>query len=177
MSSSPAKTRREKLDVESPQDREARLGQLLSGISTQGDEGRKSPSSPINPIPSRPSAVPESDALARARAFLPLLQASNTELLARAAEDPDAVDIEKADGDRIIAMDLGLGVFDAPQNPSGDLGPIVDSRPPAGLRSEEREDDDDEESSEEEEEEESDDDESSSEESSGSGDEVEKKAS
>ncbi|WWD17184.1 hypothetical protein CI109_101622 [Kwoniella shandongensis] len=146
MSTSPSETKREKLDVETPQDREARLGQLLSGITTQRDDRSKSPASPINPIPSRPFAMPESDALARARAFLPLLQASNVELLARAAEDPDAVDMEKADGDRVIAMDLGLGVFDAPQNPSGDLGPVVDSRPPAELQRGEGDSEDEDES-------------------------------
>ncbi|WVQ80791.1 hypothetical protein IAT38_002896 [Cryptococcus sp. DSM 104549] len=146
MSNSP---RRERLDVESPQDREARLGQLLSSIS-EPKQDQQSPQSPPNPIPSRPFAVPESDVLARVRAFLPEFQASNNALLAQAAANPESVNIEKGEGERYIAMDLGLGVFDAPSNPSGDMGPVVDSRPPEGLEAkdeDENEEDESEESS------------------------------
>ncbi|WVW84067.1 hypothetical protein I302_106095 [Kwoniella bestiolae CBS 10118] len=121
---------REKLEVESPKAREARLGNLLSSISSPSAESLlPSP----NPIPSRPSAVPESDVLARARAFLPMFQASNQELLAAAAKNPDSVNIEKINGSQAIAMDLGLGVFDAPKDSKSDLGPEVNSKPPADL--------------------------------------------
>ncbi|GFZ45437.1 hypothetical protein JCM24511_03163 [Saitozyma sp. JCM 24511] len=118
---------RERLDVESPEDRQDRLGRLLSGVVTS------SPTSPAGPgviLGSGPTPgvrgvletfpVAESSALARARAFLPLMQQSNIELLARRAENPDAVDIEHTEGqDKVIMMDLGLGVFDAPGGVEG----------------------------------------------------------
>ncbi|WVF71302.1 hypothetical protein IAT40_006105 [Kwoniella sp. CBS 6097] len=131
---------RERLDVESPEAREARLGNLLSSISptSPGDGTSGSgPTSPVNPLPSRPSALPESDVLARVRAFLPQFQAANEQLLARAADDPESVNIEKVDGDRAIAMDLGLGVLDAPQNSTSNLGPVVDSQIPEGMAEDE----------------------------------------
>ncbi|WRT66502.1 uncharacterized protein IL334_003461 [Kwoniella shivajii] len=132
---------REKLDIESSQARETRLGKLLSSITSPSAESPNTTqlASPPNPIPMKPSAVPESDVLARARAFLPMIQASNQELLARAAEDPDSVDIEKINGDHAIAMDLGLGVFDAPKGSKSDLGPMVNTQLPVGHS----EDDDD----------------------------------
>ncbi|KAK6909943.1 hypothetical protein L486_00406 [Kwoniella mangroviensis CBS 10435] len=138
MSSAP--TTREKLDVESSQAREARLGSLLSSISSPSSDSPKGTSlpSPSNPIPSRPSAVPESDVLARARAFLPMLQASNQELLAAAAQNPDSVNIEKINGGNAIAMDLGLGVFDAPSDSKSDLGPVINCEPPAELAAQEQ---------------------------------------
>ena len=44
-------------------------------------------------------------ALARAKAFLPLLQSSNAELLAKAKADPNGVNIEHTDGqNQVIAM-------------------------------------------------------------------------
>ncbi|WVQ99564.1 hypothetical protein IAU59_006700 [Kwoniella sp. CBS 9459] len=139
---------RERLDVESPQAREARLGHLLSSISPSSPSENTTvsgPTSPVNPLPSRPSALPESDVLARVRAFLPQFQAANEQLLAKAADDHESVNIEKVNGDRAIAMDLGLGVFDAPQNTNSDLGPVIDSQVPEGLskdqKSESEEDD------------------------------------
>ncbi|OCF33001.1 hypothetical protein I316_05339 [Kwoniella heveanensis BCC8398] len=142
---------REKLDVESPQAREARLGHLLSSISPSSSDkpSGSAPTSPINPLPSWPSALPESDAvLARVRAFLPQFQAANAQLLAKAADDPESVNIEKVNGDRAIAMDLGLGVFDAPRDSTSNLGPVVDSQIPEGL-SEEHKSESEEDSSEE----------------------------
>lgn len=32
-----------------------------------------------------------------------------------------------------IAQDLGLGVFDAPENPKGDMGPVIATQPPESL--------------------------------------------
>lgn len=72
--------KRERLDVESPQDREARLGivsqcvfgptylsripagQLLQSISSNQNQSQEStPIKSLNPLPSRPHVVPESD--------------------------------------------------------------------------------------------------------------------
>ncbi|ODN81988.1 hypothetical protein L202_02317 [Cryptococcus amylolentus CBS 6039] len=138
--------KREKLDIESPEEREARLGQLLSSISTGTKSSDTEPSTPSNPLPSRPHAMPESDVLARVRAFLPQFQAANEDLLKRAKEDPDSVDIEKGQGQH-IAMDLGLGVFDAPENPSSDMGPIIESTVPEGFQQRQDEESEDESSS------------------------------
>ncbi|WOO79448.1 uncharacterized protein LOC62_02G002969 [Vanrija pseudolonga] len=115
---------REKLDVETPESREARLGSLFSSLAQPGtDADGGAPAFPLPP--SRPHAMPESDVLARARAFLPLLASSNAELLARAAADPSSVDIERADGEH-VAMDVGLGVFDVQGTPGAGLGPVVE---------------------------------------------------
>ncbi|WVR06926.1 hypothetical protein IAU60_003962 [Kwoniella sp. DSM 27419] len=135
---------RERLDVESPQAREARLGNLLSTISSPNSGSIADPpgsgtTSPLNALPTRPYAVPQSDVLSRVKAFLPALQASNEELLARAAQDPESVNMEKLNGGRAVAMDLGLGVFDAPQDARADLGPMIDTRAPAGLSDDEAE--------------------------------------
>ncbi|WVQ72385.1 hypothetical protein IAR50_001937 [Cryptococcus sp. DSM 104548] len=144
MSSSP---KREKLDIESPEDRQARLGQLLSNISVGSKSTETEPTIPLNPLPSRPHAMPESDVLSRVRAFLPQFQAANEDLLKRAKEDPDSVDIEKGQGQH-IAMDLGLGVFDAPENPANDMGPIIESTVPEGFQQRQDEESEDSSSSE-----------------------------
>ncbi|OWZ81379.1 hypothetical protein C365_00353 [Cryptococcus neoformans Bt85] len=126
--------KRERLDVESPQDREARLGQLLQSISSNPNQSQEStPIKSLNPLPSRPHVVPESDVLSRVRAFLPQFQASNDALFAQARENPDSVDIEKGQSGQYISMDLGLGVFDAPENPKGDMGPVIATQPPESL--------------------------------------------
>ncbi|CAD6590995.1 MAG: hypothetical protein TREMPRED_005954, partial [Tremellales sp. Tagirdzhanova-0007] len=113
---------REKLDIESPARRQVRLGQLFTSLS-------ESPSLAHSIVPghiSRTFAVPESDALSRVKSFLPLLASSNSTLLARAALDPDGVNIERTEGEeRVIAMDLGLGIFDA-HGIGGDLGPVIE---------------------------------------------------
>lgn len=63
--------------------------------------------------------VANTPVLARARAFLPQLAASNDALLARAREDPSSVSIENPTGSH-VAMDLGVGVFDVKGDaPSG----------------------------------------------------------
>ncbi|KAK1925269.1 hypothetical protein DB88DRAFT_483370 [Papiliotrema laurentii] len=111
------------LDVESPEDRQTRLGALLSSISASSPQTSPSPSA-IPKEPSRPFAMPESSVLARARAFLPMMATSNEELL---KQDPGAVNIENTEGDeRVIAMDVNLGVFDVNGKPRGDLGPEID---------------------------------------------------
>lgn len=70
--------------------------------------------------------------LARVRAFLPDFQASTNEILAQAATDPDAVNLERVrKGEGAVAIDLGLGVYDAPglkgKEAGSGLGPVVDS--------------------------------------------------
>ncbi|KAK4687169.1 NOP protein chaperone 1, partial [Tremellales sp. Uapishka_1] len=116
--------RRETLDVETDADRQERLARLLASIpSKPADE------TPVLTLPRsqpKPFALPPSDALARARAFLPLMKSSNVELLEKARLDPKGVDIENVEDEQhVIAMDLGLGVFDAPANTQG-MGPVID---------------------------------------------------
>lgn len=70
--------------------------------------------------------------LARVRAFLPDFQASTNEILAQAATDPNAVNLERVrKGEGAVVMDLGLGVYDAPglkgKEAGSGLGPVVDS--------------------------------------------------
>ncbi|CAK5262004.1 unnamed protein product [Mycena citricolor] len=51
--------------------------------------------------------------LQRVQAFLPRMEASNTELAQMVAADPRSVDIENVDEDReVIQMKLGLGLFE-----------------------------------------------------------------
>ncbi|BEJ13157.1 hypothetical protein CspHIS471_0303310 [Cutaneotrichosporon sp. HIS471] len=136
-----------RLDVETDEQRRERLGNLFSTLSTPptstGEEQFPLP-------PSRPFAMPESDALARARAFLPLLAASNADLVARkdkgedvaidaalgqAEDGPDGPQDEDArreeeeggeEGKTHVEMDVGVGVFDVNGEVKGDLGPVVE---------------------------------------------------
>ncbi|KAG6810180.1 hypothetical protein H0H92_012971 [Tricholoma furcatifolium] len=63
--------------------------------------------------PSRPHAVPQSDLIARVRAFLPELEASNAILEQQRQANPSSVDIESVEEDaqQYIEMNLGLGLF------------------------------------------------------------------
>ncbi|ORY27898.1 hypothetical protein BCR39DRAFT_216462 [Naematelia encephala] len=123
---------RPKLDFETPEERQARLGNLFASISqpttTHTTTEVLSSGGPSAPKGLETWNVGESDVLARARAFLPILQSSNAELLEQARKDPQSVDVENVDGqERVIAMDLGLGVFDVKHGEShADLGPEVD---------------------------------------------------
>ena len=70
--------------------------------------------------------------LARVRAFLPDFQASTTAIMQQASLDPSSVNVENVKkGERAVAMDLGLGVYDAPGAGEGmegkGFGPVVDS--------------------------------------------------
>ena len=64
-------------------------------------------------------------ALARAKAFLPLLQSSNADLLEKAKADPNGVNIEHTDGqDQVIAMvsnGVGCWTLHAPHCDAEDL--------------------------------------------------------
>ncbi|GLB45178.1 putative protein with domain of unknown function (DUF4598) [Lyophyllum shimeji] len=114
----------ERLDVE---DEEARFQRIQSTL-----EKLNAPSSspaalspPFNPPTQRPEPhpVPESELLARIRAFLPALEASNVELAQRAQNDPSSVDIEHVDdgAEQYIEMNLGLGLFEQRgSRPEGD---------------------------------------------------------
>ncbi|KAI9631802.1 uncharacterized protein MKK02DRAFT_41430 [Dioszegia hungarica] len=89
------------------------------------------------------SLNPGKQLLARVRHFLPLLASSNEDLLQRAKENPSAVDIENTAGqDKVIEMDLGLGVFDVQGAAKGDMGPELDI--PEDQEGAEDEDEDDE---------------------------------
>jgi hypothetical protein len=89
--------------------------------------------------------------LARVRAFLPDFQASTTAIMQQASLDPSSVNVENVKkGERAVAMDVGLGVYDAPGAAEGmegkGFGPVVDSDATAleGEEDEEEEDEDDE---------------------------------
>ena len=88
--------------------------------------------------------------LARVRAFLPDFQASTTAIMQQASLDPSSVNVENVKkGERAVAMDLGLGVYDAPGAGEGmegkGFGPVVDSDATAleGKEDDEDEDEDD----------------------------------
>ncbi|ETW86403.1 hypothetical protein HETIRDRAFT_17676, partial [Heterobasidion irregulare TC 32-1] len=57
---------------------------------------------------------PPTDLLSRVQAFLPALEASNSQLLQQAKNDPRSVDIEHIDDSvqQHIEMNLGLGLFE-----------------------------------------------------------------
>ncbi|KAG6881715.1 hypothetical protein C0995_000977 [Termitomyces sp. Mi166 len=63
---------------------------------------------------SRPHAIPPSDLLRRAQAFLPEFAASNAAIEQQRQVDPSSVDIEciEEDAERYIEMNLGLGLFE-----------------------------------------------------------------
>ncbi|RXK37749.1 hypothetical protein M231_04998 [Tremella mesenterica] len=118
----PPRPKRQKLDVEDVEAREERLGGLFASLSKTDSTSTKREVE-IGPLP--PSV-----ALARAKAFLPLLQKSNASLLKAQRSDPTYGNLEDVQGEtRVIEMDLGLGVFDINgQVEEGrvDLGPVVD---------------------------------------------------
>ncbi|GMK58142.1 hypothetical protein CspeluHIS016_0501740 [Cutaneotrichosporon spelunceum] len=104
-----------RLDVETDDQRRERLGNLFSTLSSPGS----SPDVQDVPFPSKPFAMPESDALARARAFLPLLAASNADLVARQAAGED------------VAIDAALGG-------------VGDTKGPGAARAKDKDEDEDE---------------------------------
>ncbi|KAH9896506.1 hypothetical protein C8Q73DRAFT_780236 [Cubamyces lactineus] len=107
----------EVLEVEDEDQRQERMHSLLAKLNSSSNaSGATLPSSrpfdlggrSIHPI------APPMELLSRVQAFLPELAASNAELLRRARENPESVDIENIDEDQdqYIEMNLGLGVFD-----------------------------------------------------------------
>ncbi|KAJ7485308.1 hypothetical protein FB451DRAFT_1168593 [Mycena latifolia] len=118
MSSSKAKGKepqRETIDVEDDDARLQRIQRALEKLNTV------SHSAGLESLLNAPDASQSSpgtgeslnDLLARVQAFLPELQASNALLAEMAAHDPRSVDIENVEGDeKVIQMNLGLGVFE-----------------------------------------------------------------
>ncbi|TBU28195.1 hypothetical protein BD311DRAFT_758991 [Dichomitus squalens] len=117
MNSTKGKQRaREVLEVEDEEQRHERMHELLSRVD--GDAGASPPQVPRSFDFGDRSTFPDApplELLSRVQAFLPELAASNAELLRRAKEDPDSVDIEKFSEDQAqyIEMNLGLGVFES----------------------------------------------------------------
>ncbi|CAK5274627.1 unnamed protein product [Mycena citricolor] len=113
----------EKLDVEDEEERLARLQNTLEKLNTNalptvepGSSQRPNLEAIWNHSASATAEVDESSLqqlLQRVQAFLPRMEASNTELAQMVAADPRSVDIENVDGDReVIQMKLGLGLFE-----------------------------------------------------------------
>ncbi|OSC98851.1 hypothetical protein PYCCODRAFT_1454133 [Trametes coccinea BRFM310] len=110
----------EVLEVEDEEQRQERMHSLFARLNAGSHPN--SGLAPLNGLPQRPfafgdrstlSAGPPSDLLQRVQAFLPELAASNADLIRRARENPESVDIENVgDEERYIEMNLGLGVFD-----------------------------------------------------------------
>ncbi|EIM92615.1 uncharacterized protein STEHIDRAFT_44322, partial [Stereum hirsutum FP-91666 SS1] len=106
----------ERLDVEAPEEREARIQTILSSLNSSQNTGEAT-NAPISlDFGNRATfpVEPPSELLARIEAFLPALEASNSQLLQQAENDPRSVDIEHLNREegRYIQMDLGLGVFE-----------------------------------------------------------------
>ncbi|KAI0655026.1 hypothetical protein C8Q70DRAFT_924703 [Cubamyces menziesii] len=116
----------EVLEVEDEDQRQERMRDLLAKLNSSSNASSAAipPSRPfdfgdrsIHPV------APPMELLSRVQAFLPELAASNAELLRRARENPESVDIENIDEDQeqYIEMNLGLGVFEH----RGDLPPGI----------------------------------------------------
>ncbi|TEB28188.1 hypothetical protein FA13DRAFT_1794180 [Coprinellus micaceus] len=130
--STKAETGTERLDVEDDEARQKRLQSLLEHLSTP----TSNPAATVPALPAPPTGlpkfdfgdrrteavVPNTELLSRVQAFLPQLEASNRELLARAKADPKSVDIENLENKdrdgRVIKLNLGLGVFEEKQGRS-----------------------------------------------------------
>ncbi|KAM5543866.1 hypothetical protein V8D89_002483 [Ganoderma adspersum] len=105
----------EVLEVEDEEQRHERMHDLLSRINASAPSVSSEPPRPFDfGDRSTFSVAPPLELLSRVQAFLPELAASNADLLRRANEDPNSVDIENVDDDQAqyIEMNLGLGVFE-----------------------------------------------------------------
>ncbi|KAI0328753.1 hypothetical protein GY45DRAFT_1325897 [Cubamyces sp. BRFM 1775] len=116
----------EVLEVEDEDQRQERMHSLLARLNTPSNAGSATlPSSRPFDFGDRSThpIAPPMELLSRVQAFLPELAASNADLLRRARENPESVDIENIDEDQeqYIEMNLGLGVFDH----RGDLPPGI----------------------------------------------------
>ncbi|KAL1939238.1 hypothetical protein VTO73DRAFT_10041 [Trametes versicolor] len=107
----------EVLEIEDEEQRQERMHGLLARLNASSPESNGSTSMPrpfdLGDRSTHP-AGPPLELLSRIQAFLPELAASNADLLRRAQENPESVDIENVgeDQEQYIEMDLGLGVFD-----------------------------------------------------------------
>ncbi|CDO76405.1 hypothetical protein BN946_scf184937.g19 [Trametes cinnabarina] len=108
----------EVLEVEDEEQRQERMHSLLSKLNTRSNPGLSAPNGLQTLFDTGDKDIfptgPPSDLLKRAQAFLPELAASNADLIRRARENPESVDIENVgeDAERYIEMNLGLGVFE-----------------------------------------------------------------
>ncbi|KAI0367267.1 hypothetical protein BV20DRAFT_970665 [Pilatotrama ljubarskyi] len=108
----------EVLEIEDEEQRQERMHSLLSRLNAQKANSR----SGVSAAQQRPDigdrttlpAGPPLELLSRVQAFLPELAASNAELVRRARENPESVDIESIGEheEQYIEMNLGLGVFE-----------------------------------------------------------------
>ncbi|CAK5274628.1 unnamed protein product [Mycena citricolor] len=108
----------EKLDVEDEEERLARLQNTLEKLNTNalptvepGSSQRPNLEAIWNHSASATAEVDESSLqqlLQRVQAFLPRMEASNTELAQMVAADPRSVDIENVDGDREVIQMVRL---------------------------------------------------------------------
>ncbi|KAI0777410.1 hypothetical protein BD413DRAFT_178208 [Trametes elegans] len=119
----------EVLEVEDEEQRQERMHSLLARLNANATPGTSAPLPPFDfgdrtTLPPGPPL----ELLSRVQAFLPELAASNADLVRRARENPDSVDIENVgeDEENYIEMNLGLGVFDH----RGELPPGI---PVAGI--------------------------------------------
>ncbi|KAJ7634842.1 hypothetical protein FB45DRAFT_475524 [Roridomyces roridus] len=110
--------RRETIELEEEDARVHRIERLLEKLNTASSSSGASidPASIFNGSAistGEGSGQSIDELLARVRAFLPEMEASNAELATRAAVDPRSIDIENVEGDEeVIQMKLGLGVFE-----------------------------------------------------------------
>ncbi|KAI1792234.1 hypothetical protein LXA43DRAFT_1007205 [Ganoderma leucocontextum] len=106
----------EVLEVEDEEQRHERMHDLLSRINTSAPSVSSEPPQSFD-FGDRSTfpVAPPLGLLSRVQAFLPELAASNADLLRRAKEDPNGVDIENVGDDQAqyIEMNLGLGVFES----------------------------------------------------------------
>ncbi|KAH9855487.1 hypothetical protein C2E23DRAFT_866640 [Lenzites betulinus] len=106
------------LDIEDEEDRQERMQSLFARLNASPSGPNAGTSAATRPLDfagrsALPTGTP-SELLSRVQAFLPELAASNADLIQRARENPESVNIENigADQERYIEMKLGLGVFD-----------------------------------------------------------------
>ncbi|KAN0125465.1 hypothetical protein V8E53_015435 [Lactarius tabidus] len=104
----------ERLEAEDPEQRQRRLQSILESLN--GDRSSETANEPPQlsfDFGDRTTFVvePPSELLARVQQFLPQIEQSNVDLLNR---DPRSIDIEHIEetDERIIQMNLGLGVFE-----------------------------------------------------------------
>ncbi|KAI9459724.1 hypothetical protein BJY52DRAFT_1148844 [Lactarius psammicola] len=104
----------QQLEAEDAEQRQKRLQNILERLNGDGpSETTSEPSHLSFDFGDRRTFAmePPSELLARVRQFLPQIEQSNTELLHR---DPRSIDIEHIEetDERVIQMNLGLGVFE-----------------------------------------------------------------
>ena len=120
------------LDVEDENRRQERIQTLFSKLDASSSATTRTPFPSQQPFDfgdrSTFPVAPPAELLARVQAFLPELAASNADLLQRARDDPESVDIEHLGAaGPYIEMNLGLGVFEQRGSvPAGANIPVAD---------------------------------------------------